>query len=182
LRLATRPTSKCHFIPGLPNGSLKIPKVGISMTLGAHNFECKPSIEMRSKEKLSPLLKTFQQYVTRQMSCKPILDIYVPRFFQWYKELFDPMGFDPYYCFLKILESIRTPTLKMGAHLGVWGFIPSHFPTLLGAWDVTPGLPSWRAPLQDLALVASPRLRLWHKHVDVFLHECANAIWSWKRT
>jgi len=28
-------------------------------------------------------------------SCAPILDIYIPRAFQWYKELFNPMGFDP---------------------------------------------------------------------------------------
>jgi hypothetical protein len=29
------------------------------------------------------------------------------------------MGFDPYNCFLKIQESIGTPTPKTGAHLGV---------------------------------------------------------------
>jgi hypothetical protein len=29
------------------------------------------------------------------MSCKPILDIYVSRPFQWYKEFFNPMNFDP---------------------------------------------------------------------------------------
>jgi hypothetical protein len=52
-------------------------------------------------------------------SCEPILDIYVPRAFQWYKELFNPMGFDPYNHFLKIQESTRIPTPKMGAHLGV---------------------------------------------------------------
>jgi len=27
-------------------------------------------------------------------SCKPILDIYIPWSFQWYKDLFNPMGFD----------------------------------------------------------------------------------------
>jgi hypothetical protein len=27
--------------------------------------------------------------------CKPILDIYVSIAFQWYKELFNPMSFDP---------------------------------------------------------------------------------------
>jgi hypothetical protein len=40
------------------------------------------------------------------------------------------MSFDPYNGPLKIQESIGTPTPKMGAHLGVWGFIPSHFPKL----------------------------------------------------
>ncbi len=42
------------------------------------------------------------------------------------------MGFDSCNRSLKIWESIRTPTPKMGAHLGVWGFIPSHSLTLLG--------------------------------------------------
>jgi hypothetical protein len=93
-------------------------------------------------------------------SCKPILNIYVPRALQWYKNLSNPMGFDSYNCSLKIWESIGTPTLKVGAHLGVWRFIPSHFRTLPGTWDVTPGLPSWLTPSQALALVANPRLRL----------------------
>jgi len=57
-------------------------------------------------------------------SCKPILKIYVPRAFQWYKELFNLMGFNPYNCTLKVWESIKTPIPKMGTHLGVWGFIP----------------------------------------------------------
>ncbi len=95
-------------------------------------------------------------------SWKTILDIYVPRAFQWYKELFNPMNFDIYNHPLKIQESIETPTPKMGAHLGMWGFIPSHFPTLPRAWNVTPRLHSWLAPLLALALVASLRLGLWH--------------------
>ncbi len=63
-------------------------------------------------------------------SCEPTLDIYVPRAFQWYKELHNPMGFDPFNRSLKIQESIRIPTPKLGAHLGVWRFIPSlsHIP------------------------------------------------------
>jgi hypothetical protein len=63
-----------------------------------------------------------------------------PSDFQWYKELFNPMIFDPYNRLLKIRDFIRTPTPKVGAHSRVWGFIPPHFPTLLGAWNVTPGL------------------------------------------
>jgi hypothetical protein len=102
-------------------------------------------------------------------SCEPILDIYVPRAFQWYKEIFHSMGFDPYNHSLKIWESIGTPIPKMRAHLGVWGFIPSHFPTFMGAWDVTPRLPSWPAPLQALALVANLRLGLWHKTYNVII-------------
>jgi hypothetical protein len=63
--------------------------------------------------------------------CKPISDIYVPKDFQWYKERFNPMSFDP--C---------NHLLKIEVHLGVWGFIPSHSFALPGAWDVTLGLPS----------------------------------------
>jgi len=39
-------------------------------------------------------------------SCEPILNIYVPRDFQWCKELFNLINFDPYNRFLKIWESI----------------------------------------------------------------------------
>jgi hypothetical protein len=63
-------------------------------------------------------------------SCEPILDIYVPRDFQWYKEILNLLGFDPKNCSLKIQESTKTPTPKVEAPLGVWGFIPSHFPSL----------------------------------------------------
>jgi hypothetical protein len=38
-------------------------------------------------------------------SCEPILNIYVPRDFQWYKEILNPMGFDPCNCSLKIQDS-----------------------------------------------------------------------------
>jgi hypothetical protein len=71
------------------------------------------------------------------------------------------MGFDPYNYPLKIQKSIETPIPKVGAHLGVCEFIPSHSPTFLGAWNVTLGLHSWPAPLKALALVASPMLGLW---------------------
>jgi hypothetical protein len=94
-------------------------------------------------------------------SCQPILDIYVPRAFQWYKERFNLMGFVLCNCSLMVWESIKTPTPKMGAHLGVWGFVPLHFPTLPRAWNVTPKFYSWLAPLQVFALVVNPRLELW---------------------
>jgi hypothetical protein len=81
-------------------------------------------------------------------SCEPILDIYVSINFQWYKEFFNQMGFDP----------LQSP--KMGVHLGVWGFIPSHSFALPWAWDVTSRLSSWPTTLQALALVMSPRLGL----------------------
>ncbi len=93
-------------------------------------------------------------------SCKPILDIYVVRAFQWYKELLNPLGFNLCDHSLKIWKSIGTPTPKVETPLEVWGFIPSHFLTLLGACGVTPKLLSWPTTLQALVLVASLRLRL----------------------
>jgi hypothetical protein len=56
-------------------------------------------------------------------SCELILDIYVPRAFQWYKEFPNPMRFGPCNCSLKIWESTGTLIPKMGAHLGMWVFI-----------------------------------------------------------
>jgi hypothetical protein len=41
------------------------------------------------------------------VSYEPILNIYVPRAFQGYKEHFNSMGFDPYNHSLKIWESIK---------------------------------------------------------------------------
>ncbi len=70
------------------------------------------------------------------------------------------MSFDPYNRPLKIRKSIGTPIPKVGVHLGMWGFIPSHYPTLLGTQNVAPGLHSWPTPLQTLALVVRPRLGL----------------------
>ncbi len=58
------------------------------------------------------------------------------------------------------LKVHRDSNSQVGAHLGVWGFIPLHPPTLLGACNVTHGFHFWPAPLQALTLVASPRLRL----------------------
>jgi hypothetical protein len=46
-------TPKWHFVPGLPSGRPKIPKIGTPTTFGAHTFVCKPLIEMRSKAKLA---------------------------------------------------------------------------------------------------------------------------------
>ncbi len=87
--------------------------------------------------------------------CKPILDIYISITFQWYKELFKSRGFGPCNYSMKIRESTGTPTPNMGVHLGVWVFILT--------FSHTPGSLSWLDLLQTLALVTSPRLRLWHQ-------------------
>jgi len=66
-------------------------------------------------------------------SCEFVLNIYIPRVFQWYKFFFNPMNFDPCNRLLKFWKSIGTPIPKMGTHLGMCGFIPSHFRTFPGA-------------------------------------------------
>jgi hypothetical protein len=71
--------------------------------------------------------------------CKPNLDIYVLEAFQYYKELFNPMSFDPSNYSLKIRESIGTPTPKVGVQLGVCGLFPSHSLTILGVWMMFSG-------------------------------------------
>jgi hypothetical protein len=77
----------------------------------------------------------------------PILDIYVSISFQWYKELFNPLGFDPYNCSLNIRESTGTSTPNVGIPLRVWRSIPSHFLALPRACGLLPGLPSWPTTL-----------------------------------
>jgi len=57
---------------------------------------------------------------------EPILDIYVLRAFQWYKEVFNPMSFDLWNHSLKNGKSIRTPTLKIRVHLEMCGLNSSH--------------------------------------------------------
>jgi hypothetical protein len=66
--------------------------------------------------------------------CSPILNIFVLRTFQRYKKVINLMSFDLPNHSLKIQVSIRTPTPKMGVHLGMCGLIPSHFPTLPKVW------------------------------------------------
>jgi len=94
--------------------------------------------------------------------CEPILDIYVPRDFQWYKERHKTLSFDPLNRSLKFWKSTGTPSPKVGVALGVWGLTPSHSPTLPGIYDVTPGLPLGPHPCNPFALVASPKLGLRH--------------------
>jgi hypothetical protein len=60
-------------------------------------------------------------------SCKPILNIYVLRAFQRYKELFNPISFNPCNRPLKIWKFIGTPTPKVGVHMGEWGSFPHTF-------------------------------------------------------
>jgi len=116
--------------------------------------------------------------------CEAIFNIYASRPFQWHQKHPNARCFGPFCRTLNIQESRRTPnpqlwkcwaspphlakvglqqTPKVGAHLGEWGFIPSHSLALPRAWNVTLGLHIWPAPLRALALVTSPRLRLRHQ-------------------
>jgi len=133
--------------------------------------------------------------------CEPILDIYVPKNFQWYKKLHNPFSFDPWNSSLKFWKSIGTPSPKVGVALGMWRFTPSHFLTL----PCTPGsmwcdswasswlaplwlfcldsqAPSWLATLQPFWLGRKPKARvvtlcafriLW-RHQSVSLDVCRN--------
>ncbi len=58
-------------------------------------------------------------FICPNESCEPILNIYVLRNFQWYKEIFSPLGLDPCNYSLKIWKSTGTPTPKVGILLGV---------------------------------------------------------------
>ncbi len=102
--------------------------------------------------------------------CEIILDIYIPKNFQWYNKRHKPLSFDHWNCSLKFWESTETPSPKMGVALGVWGFTPSHFPTLSGVCDVTPRLALGLHPYNPFALVASPKLGLRHLWVLPSLH------------
>ncbi len=62
--------------------------------------------------------------------CEPILDIYVPRSFQWYKKCNKPLNFGPWNCSFKFRKSTRTLFPKVGIALGVWGFTPSILPRI----------------------------------------------------
>ncbi len=88
----------------------------------------------------------------------PILDIYILRVFQWYKEILNPMKFDPSHLFLKIQKSIRTTTLKVGVHLGVLWAHSLTLSRIAGNVNVILGLHAQLAPFHALALVTSPRL------------------------
>jgi hypothetical protein len=79
-------------------------------------------------------------------SYEPILNIYVSIAFKWYEELFEPMGFDPCNCSMKIWESIWDSNFHNGSSLRSVKVHSFTFFTffalfaLLGTFDVIPGL------------------------------------------
>ncbi len=96
--------------------------------------------------------------------CDPILDIYTPRAFQWYKELFQPWSFDPWNRLLKIWESTGTPTPKVELPWECEGSFPL---TLLHSREHAEWLPgsSWPATLQPPCLGRKPKAK-----VTTFVH------------
>ncbi len=64
-------------------------------------------------------------------SCEPILNIFISIAFQWYKELFNPMSFDPLKLFFESSGIHLDSNFKVGAHLGVCGLILSFFYTFM---------------------------------------------------
>jgi hypothetical protein len=109
-------------------------------------------------------------------SCKPIFDIYVSKYFEWYKEIFNPMSFDPWIPFWKFGSPPR-PQLPRCKFIPSLSYIP-------WMWNVILGLPYRPTPLQTLALVTSPMLRSWQypneHNVAIWKHPNAtNATHNW---
>jgi len=93
----------------------------------------------------------------RNEQCKPILDIYASRDFQWYKKRHNPLRFDSCNCSLKFRESTGIALPKVGVALGVWGFTPSYSLTLSN----TPGsmwCDSWASSCLNSRASSSPAL------------------------
>ncbi len=84
-------------------------------------------------------------------SYKPILDIYVSKYFQWYKKLLNPMCFDPF----------NHSNSQSGSSLGsvkVHSLTLSCTPKNMKCDSQASSRPT---PLQALALVTSSKLGLW---------------------
>jgi hypothetical protein len=70
--LGHRASTQMSFCPRTSSGSPEILKIGTPMTLAAHNFVCKPLIDVRSKTKLEPLSRTFQWYVKHHLNARKL--------------------------------------------------------------------------------------------------------------
>jgi len=63
-------TPKRHFVSRHPSWNPEILEIGTLATLEAHNFACKPPIEMKFEAKLYSLSRNFQWYVTRHLHAR----------------------------------------------------------------------------------------------------------------
>jgi len=99
------------------------------------------------------------RYLNEQ--CEPILDIYVPRSFQWYKECHKPLSFDPWNRYLKFWESIGIPSRSQsGSCLRSVRVHSLTFSYILGSMWCDSWASSWLAPLQPLCLGREPKARV----------------------
>jgi len=71
-------------------------------------------------------------------SCKPILNIYIPKDFQLYKDLLNPMGFDPCNCPLKIWESIGSNSQSgmTRSQVPCWTHLRVQLCRIAESWDL----------------------------------------------
>ncbi len=104
-------------------------------------------------------------------SWEPILNIYVPRSFQWYKKLFNPMSFDPCNRPLKIWDSIETPIPNVGVHLKVWGSFPHIF---LHSREYILWLPNFTCTFASLCHGHTPKARVATGYVQLVKHNQIN--------
>ncbi len=70
--LGHRASTQMSFCPRTSSGSPEILKIRTPMTLTAHDFVCKPLIEVKSKTKLEPSSKPFQWYVKRHLNARKL--------------------------------------------------------------------------------------------------------------
>jgi hypothetical protein len=90
-------------------------------------------------------------------------------------KFFNPMNFDPSNCSMNIHKSLKSPTPKMGAHLEMCGFIPSHSHTFWNV-NVTPKLHSWPSLFHAPCLRCEPKVKVMtflvvhnHIHLSIFM-------------
>ncbi len=103
------------------------PRRDLSNAVSHSQIECREEVDSRllvvgsQTANLTPGLSFGHNLRFRcpNEQCEPISDIYVPRSFQRYKERNNPLRFDPSARPLKLRESTRTPSPKMGVALGV---------------------------------------------------------------
>jgi hypothetical protein len=74
-------------------------------------------------------LSTITCVLSIQMDHMSPFETFMFQAFQWCKEILNPMNFDLWNYSMKIQDSIGAPTPKVGVHLGMCVFIPSHIPS-----------------------------------------------------
>jgi hypothetical protein len=110
-------------------------------------------------------------------SCEPILDIYVPRAFQWYNEIFNPMSFDPLPSKnLKVHWDSNSQSESSLGSAGVHSFTLSYIPESMKCYSCTSLLAQIFA---NLCLSRKPKVRVvttneWWKYLHSKMPMSAN--------